>query len=340
MSNLIKIIRYFFYHDISSEMVERVHKRLSVSGDEKEKEQIFQALWDETGFPEISSEQTRQAFSRVEQRLGVVHSLDKKKRLSIPRISLWLRITAIWLIPLLSLSAAFHFYRETKLVKDSVAKVSFVEHYVPSGKREQVILPDSSKVWLNSGTLLIYPSVFVGDAREVYLSGEGYFDVRKSETNHFIVKTNTLSVEVLGTKFNLSAYPEAEKISATLEQGAVKVLLNDSGRAGGSFFLKPNEQLVLIQATGKIEQLNVKAKNYSDWKEGGLLFRNSSFKDILKTLERVYSINVQTESSAYNENHLTIHFNKDESLENVMMLMKEMIPGLEYKIEGNRLYVK
>ena len=84
-----------------------------------------------------------------------------------------------------------------------LATVSLIEHFVPAGKREQVVLPDSSRVWLNSGSVLIYPSIFVGDRREVYLSGEGYFEVEKNAEQPFIVKARTLNVEVLGTRFNL-----------------------------------------------------------------------------------------------------------------------------------------
>ena len=340
MSNLTKIIRYFFYHDSSDEMVNRVHRRLFKPGDEEDKEQILQTLWEETGFPALSSEQARQAFSNIEKRIGSAQSVEKKNRLSLSRIPVWLRMAAIWFLPLLSLSVAYYMYRESKQMENTIAKISFVDHYVPDGKREQLTLPDSSKVWLNSGTLLVYPSDFIGESREVYLSGEGYFEVTKSETKHFIVKTNALNVEVLGTKFDLSAYPEAEKITTTLEQGAVKVLLTRTANAANTFLLKPDEQLVYLPGTDQVEQLKVKATDFSDWKDGGLLFRNSSFKDIVKTLERAYNLVVISETSAYDANRLTIHFNKDESLENVMMLIKEMIPGLEYRIDGNKLYIQ
>lgn len=340
MNTLTKIIRYFFYHEASDELVARVHKRLSASTGEEEKEQALQTLWDEIGTPQLSSAQTRQALSDIEKRIGLVPEREKKSRPSIGFIPRWVRMVAIWFIPLLFLSTAYYMYRETKRIENTIAKISFVERYVPDGKREQITLPDSSKVWLNSGTLLVYPSAFLGDSREVYLSGEGYFDVTKSETKRFIVKTNALAVEVLGTKFNVTAYPEGEKITTTLEQGSVKVLLNQALQSANSFLLKPDEQLVYMQSTGQVEQLNVKAADFSDWKEGGLLFRNSSFKDILKSLERTYNIVATAETSAYDANRLTIHFNKNESLENAMMLIKEMIPGLEYRIDGNRLMIK
>ena len=100
-------------------------------------------------------------------------------------------------------STSVYFYWQATSVKDVLATVSLIEHFVPAGKREQVVLPDSSRVWLNSGSVLIYPSIFVGDRREVYLSGEGYFEVEKNAEQPFIVKARTLNVEVLGTRFNL-----------------------------------------------------------------------------------------------------------------------------------------
>lgn len=340
MSNLTKIIRYFFFHETSDKLVNRVHRRLVEPGDEDEKEQALRTLWEETGYPVASTGQTRRALSDVEKRIGFASPDEKRQQPSLSRIPVWLRNAAVWFIPLLALSATYYMYRETKRMENTIAGISFVEHYVPDGRREQVTLPDSSRVWLNSGTLLVYPSAFIGSNREVYLSGEGYFEVTKSETTPFIVKTNTLNVEVLGTKFDLSAYPEAEKITTTLEQGSVRVLLNKTLNAATSFLLKPNEQLIYQPATGQAEQVKVRATDFSDWKEGGLLFQNSSFKDILKTLERSYNLSILSETSAYNENRLTIHFNKNESLENVMMLIKEMIPGLEYRIEGSKLFIE
>lgn len=338
MSNVRKIVNYFFHHRFSDEMVDRVHQRLVTPDSEDDKEEALQSVWDEIGFPEVSSEEALRAFSKVDQKIGLGKQ-PEKQRLSF-RIPVWARIAAVWSVPVLILSASYYMYKEAKVVKDAVANMSFVEHYAPEGKRLLVTLPDSSKVWLNSGTLLVHPSSFLGNDREIYLAGEGYFDVRKNTEQPFIVKTSALQVQVLGTKFNLSAYPDADKITTTLEQGAVKVLLDQLSPSGQSFALVPNEQLIYIPATGVVEKQTVTPADYSEWKAGGLFFSNSTFRDIVKTLERVYNIRIHMQISTYNENRLTIHFNKNESLENVMMLIKEMVPGLEYQIDGNDLYMR
>lgn len=146
-----------------------------------------------------------------------------------------------------------------------------------------------------------------------------------------------MRVQVLGTEFNLSAYPDQEKITTTLEEGSLKILPDDPSVA--PCILRPNEQLVYIPSRGKMDVRQVVASDYSDWKEGGLLFNNDSFEEILKTLERVYNVKVHLRTSAYHSNRLTIHFNKHESLENIMMLVKEMIPGLEYQIKEDGIYI-
>ena len=325
MSPIKKILKYFFHHSFSGEMVDRVHQRLAEPGDEREKEGVLREIWNEIGFPE-ADKRSEMAFARLE------NTLDVRPRPCL-RIPAWVRIAAIWLIPLLSLGVSYYLYRDAR----DVRQLAFMERFVPSGKRERITLPDGSEVWLNSGTLLLYPSDFIGDKREIYLVGEGYFKVRKRPEQPFIVRTKAMRVQVLGTEFNLSAYSDQEKITTTLEEGSLKILPDDPSVA--PCILSPNEQLVYIPSRGKVDVRQVVGSDYSAWKEGGLLFNNDSFEDILKTLERVYNVKVHLRTSAYHSNRLTIHFNKNESLVNIMMLLKEIVPGLEYQIKEDGVYI-
>ena len=103
--------------------------------------------------------------------------------------------------------------------------------------------------------------------------------------------------------------------------------------------LEPDDQIVYIPSTGHIERKRVKASDYSDWRGGGLYFSNSPFKEVIQTIERTYSVQVHLQTSIYQSNNLTIHFYPNESIENIMILIKEMIPGLEYQIEGKDIYI-
>ena len=132
------------------------------------------------------------------------------------------------------------------------------------------------------------------------------------------------------TGFDVWAYPESKEIKATLEQGTVQVHLNEV--ADRIYQLKPDEQLVYHVDKKEVDVRKVVSSDYSDWRNGGLFFDNVSFREVVRTIERSYGVTVHLHTSIYNDNQLTIHFKKNESLENVFMLLKELIPGLEFPI--------
>ena len=208
MSYIKKIVDYFFHHDFSEETIRKVHQRLTKEDDRPEVDDALLSVWDTMGFPEMNENHSEQAFSQLSRQLGFSEQKEPVRK-SLRPTSFVMKLAAIWLLPLIMLSSSVYFYWQANIAKDAVADVLLIEHFVPAGKREQIILPDSSRVWLNSGSVLIYPSTFIGQTRDVYLSGEGYFEVEKNTEQPFIVKARTLNVEVLGTRFNILAYPES-----------------------------------------------------------------------------------------------------------------------------------
>ncbi len=337
MSYIKKIVDYFFHHDFSEETIRKVHQRLTKEDDRPEVDDALLSVWDTMGFPEMNENHSEQAFSQLSRQLGFSEQKEPVRK-SLRPTSFVMKLAAIWLLPLIMLSSSVYFYWQANIAKDAVADVLLIEHFVPAGKREQIILPDSSRVWLNSGSVLIYPSTFIGQTRDVYLSGEGYFEVEKNTEQPFIVKARTLNVEVLGTRFNILAYPEVKQIATTLEEGSVRVCLQDNDKK--VYHLVPDEQLVYNIDSGIADIKQVVSADYSDWREGGLLFDNYSFSDIIRILQRTYGVNVHLQTSIYNNNKITVHFNKNESLENIFMLLKELIPGLEYRIENKDIFLK
>lgn len=337
MSYIKKIVDYFFHHDFSEETIRKVHQRLTKEDDRPEVDDALLSVWDTMGFPEMNENHSEQAFSQLSRQLGFSEQKEPVRK-SLRLTSFVMKLAAIWLLPLIMLSSSVYFYWQANIAKDAVADVLLIEHFVPAGKREQIILPDSSRVWLNSGSVLIYPSTFIGQTRDVYLSGEGYFEVEKNTEQPFIVKARTLNVEVLGTRFNILAYPEVKQIATTLEEGSVRVCLQDNDKK--VYHLVPDEQLVYNIDSGIADIKQVVSADYSDWREGGLLFDNYSFSDIIRILQRTYGVNVHLQTSIYNNNKITVHFNKNESLENIFMLLKELIPGLEYRIENKDIFLK
>lgn len=158
------------------------------------------------------------------------------------------------------------------------------------GEEYHLTLADGSKVWLNSESKLKYPTQFANNIRVVELEGEGYFEVAKNAKAPFIVKTNQMDVEVLGTAFNVSAYNEDRRTETTLVEGSVKI----AARFGNSkpIIIKPNEQAVYNANTNQLDINHVDARIYGRWREGLFAFDEENLDEIMTTLARWYNIRV------------------------------------------------
>ena len=161
---------------------------------------------------------------------------------------------------------------------------------IPYGKTSEVILPDGSKVTLNAGSRLIYPEVFKDKNREVLLVGEAFFDVVHDEEHPFIVQTTDIRVKVLGTRFNVSAYPTDNTIETVLAEGKVLLEKNNSGIFSESIELKPNELASFNKSSQKASVFVVAPENHILWKDGLFKFESTDLSRVIKKLERFYNI--------------------------------------------------
>lgn len=191
-------------------------------------------------------------------------------------------------------------------------------------------------MWINSGSLLLHSKDFEGDKRIIYLNGEATFHVVHDPGKPFIVKTNHMEVEVVGTSFNIEAYPDSEFTIATLESGKIKVKLNQENEF---FYLKPDEQILYNYHTGKIETRQVNASKVMEWKEGYLLFRDADFDYIVHVLEHKFDVTFQYEKSEFAGKRFNVKFKPDESLNDILEVLKRISPDLKYRIEGNLIYI-
>lgn len=158
----------------------------------------------------------------------------------------------------------------------------------PVGGEYQVELSDGSKVWLNSLTKLRYPEVFKEDCREVYLTGEAYFEVKHNPERPFVVVVNGMKVSVYGTRFNVNTYHEGV-VQTVLVDGKVGVRVDATGK---EVVLNPNEMAVFSE---ELQQVNVKTIDpyvYTSWKDGKFVFEEESVEEIMKRLSRWYGIEV------------------------------------------------
>jgi len=163
---------------------------------------------------------------------------------------------------------------------------------VPYGKTSEMLLSDGTKIYLNAGSRLIYPDVFEGKEREVFLVGEAYFEVHKDPKHPFIVQTTDINVEVLGTHFNVSAYPSDNVYETTLAEGKVRIRQNNAGLFDKSIDLVPNQMAAYNRDSKKTKVRHVDVENYILWKDGMLKFVSSDFNRVVRKLERFYNIRI------------------------------------------------
>lgn len=164
---------------------------------------------------------------------------------------------------------------------------------IPYGKTSEVTLPDGTRVFLNAGSRLIYPENFEGSTREVFLTGEAFFDVTHDYQHPFIVQTDDFRVKVLGTRFNVSAYPTDNVFETVLAEGKVSLEKNSTGLFDQSVDLEPGQLASFDRTTRKTDITVVDTDNYILWTEGLLKFESTDLSRITKRLERFYNVGFQ-----------------------------------------------
>ncbi len=213
-------------------------------------------------------------------------------------------------------------------------RISYTKIIAPEGNKTQIVLPDSTYVWLNSGSEIQYPSDYTTENRQVTMKGECFFDVVKDPEHPFVVSGSKFKVKVFGTRFNINEDNAKDMADVTLVSGKVQVLnLQDKMISN----LKPGQQLVyndgkyLVQQAENMEALTA-------WLNNMLIFDNQPFEEVIHYLEKWYGVKIQLDQNLYYRHNYTFKV-KTESLREVMELISYITP-IQYKIEGEQVTIK
>ncbi|WP_298555060.1 FecR domain-containing protein [uncultured Parabacteroides sp.] len=194
---------------------------------------------------------------------------------------------------------------------------SFQTLYVPAGQRAELILPDSTKVWLNANSKLVYPSSFKEGIRQVELDGEAYFDVRHNRDNPFVVRTKSMNVTVLGTEFNVSAYSGIEEFNIALLRGSVELNSPDRSR---KYRMTAGEQV--LYRDGKYVSAQIGSMDYFKWKEGLLSFSNQPIDVIIEKLRLYYDIKIEVADLPFLKERYSGKFRVKDGIEQVLKVLQ------------------
>lgn len=198
----------------------------------------------------------------------------------------------------------------------------------PRGGQYQLVLSDGTRVWLNAASSIRFPAVFDGNDRRVEITGEGYFEVAPDKQRPFYVSAGSVSVQVLGTHFNINAYDDEESIRTTLLEGSVKV-----SSPGQSLTIQPGQQAKLRRSSQRLETINkVDLEQAVAWKNGYFSFDNLGFGDIMRSLARWYDLDVVYEGSVPDIG-IGGKMGRDVRLSKLLEFLESA--GVHFRIDGN-----
>lgn len=303
-----KIINYFLGNLSRSERIELLKEALSDPGLKAQMidYQHLQSLIDlrpDTMDVVVGKQKYVQFIKRVvsQKRNKIVLSFMRYAAIGV------VLIIATWM------AATYHY------VDKSVSQITAQQElYVPAGQRARLTLPDGSKVWLNAGSRLLYPSVFKKE-RKVTLFGEGFFEVAKNEKIPFIVSTHSMDVKALGTQFNVFSYPSAGYASVYLLEGSVKVYKPDT--ESGGVVLTPSQYLV--EKTGRFTLETMDQDNLL-WRDGIYTFKKQRLADIIKKLELYYDVNIIIEDPIIQNYEYTGKFRQRDGVLEILRVIQRI----------------
>lgn len=260
-----------------------------------------------------------------------------------------------WLIPVAVLTVllvAVFMWNQFPESKKPVSEKNYGEVSTKPGSKTKLVLPDSTVVWLNAGSKLTYSDNFGVTNRNTTLTGEAFFDVKKSIIP-FIIHANSVHIKVMGTAFNVKAYPNERTTETSLLRGRVEITFDK--RPGEKWILKPNEKLILNNEPEKIETISAEKKSdplyvmgnitrtedstilETSWVENKLIFQDESFADVAKKMERWFGVNISFKDEAVANYHLYGSF----TTETINEALDALSTGAKftYKIEGQNITI-
>ena len=295
---------------------------LASEKDSADKEAALTEVWDrsaETGIDVSYAE-----WQRLENSIS---GNRKKLRLSpLYHVAAAAAIVAITAVTSVELTKGRH--------SEDICQMSLYTH---AGERQTVVLPDSSTVILNSRSMVVYPKRFSGRDRRVYIAGEAILNVSKDAERPFVVTTPNLSVEVLGTTFDVSDYYNDDSGSVVLKEGKVKVSLKDIPES--QVYMLPGEQVAFASGDITLKKSVADVERSFAWESGNIFFSGADIHDIARTLEREFGLNVNVADGKYDDVSVTAKFSRGDSLDDFLVVLGIIIPGFDAKVDGENLYI-
>lgn len=291
----------YFKGEVSDEEAQQITEWIEAKIEHQRYYQQLCRLFEVSYWIEDIPEQTEVAFPKKTKALPWKHYVIS-----------FMKVAAIFV-----LGFALHFFLNWQ--KTTHHELQHQIH-VPTGQHVEIMLADGSKVWLNSGSTLTFPSKFNGKKRMVELDGEGLFEVKSDKEHPFIVSTSKYQVKAVGTSFNIYDYQDSPQFEAALLNGKVEVTTN--AKKSSVVILTPNQRAALCQGVLKVKPIE-NANNYL-WRKG-ILYFNEPLLEVFDKLQEYYDIEFQIRNSSLTRKspYCTGKFRAKDGLEHIIRVLKE-----------------
>ena len=319
-----RTIDFFTKGNFSEQGKQSFNKWIADDENSEKKERALHELWNST---EVNAyNDTKKSWKTFRRNV-----IEGNKSGRLKQLRLWQAAVAVLL--LITISVLYFTYQFNSV--DNYTDL--IEQYIPVSETEYLVLSDGSEVHLNSGSLLIYPEKFTGDSRNVYLSGEANFKIKEDKEKPFIVKSNDIKVTVLGTEFDILAYPEDSLVSVTLLSGCVEASYKDLNE---NRILSPNQQLVYNKVSGLSYVHNPNIEDVTAWQRGELIFKGTTLNEVIKVLRRKYPYDFVYNESYFTNDKYTFKFKDNAPLTEVMEVIFQVVGYIDYQIDDDTCYIK
>lgn len=219
---------------------------------------------------------------------------------------------------------------------DSIAgQVEYNTLVVPRGCEFNLVLADGSRVWLNAGSSLKYPETFSNGERRVYLNGEAYFEVEHDAEAPFIVNTESMDLQVLGTSFNIKAYDDESMVITTLVTGKIR---QEFPEVGKDITLTPSRQSIFDRVSGKLETKQADVREILAWKEGKIIANDERLEDIFRQLSRWYDFKVVYTRPSLKDVRFYLHSNRYAEVKTILEYL-QTTKGIRFTYADKTIYV-
>jgi transmembrane sensor len=325
------LLARYLSDECSDEEKTRAEARLATDPEARQLVDSMRAAW-ETPEPQVGTPDVQRMWARIADRVGISEDRAARQRSehqgSVLRIARWfrpgmhpIRRYAAAAVLLIAASIGFQWAQRTGVLPWGNQAVQYHTIAVERGARDEVVLSDGTRIALDAGSRLRYPETFVGDTREVYLTGEGYFAVTASPDRPFVVHANHAMVKVLGTRFNVRAWQQDQRVTVAVEEGTVS--LGSEGAVEEGVVIDRG-MVSTLPGTGRpSEPRAADIGKHLGWMRNEAFFDSAPLSEVLHQLERWHRVRIVLEDTTVKEDQLTLHI-QAKSLDNALELISAL----------------